>query len=96
MSTPTAPPVEQSPTAELIAQLQQLSPQQLAQVQTFVQFLLYQQEKKANPPISTPTKRTPGLHQGAVIYIADDFDDDLGDDFWLPDNDILLEEQEQK
>lgn len=81
----TAP---QASMAPLLTLLQQLPPERLPEVQTFVDFLLYQEQQE--PPQQAPAKRTPGLHQGAVFYMADDFDDYLGDDFWFPEDDILL------
>lgn len=35
------------------------------------------------PPLPCDSKRLLGLQRGAVQYIADDFDAQLGDDFWL-------------
>lgn len=35
------------------------------------------------PPLPSDSKRLLGLQRGAVQYIADDFDAQLGDDFWL-------------
>ncbi|MCA9979834.1 MAG: DUF2281 domain-containing protein [Anaerolineales bacterium] len=91
MTTPTLDKTQEkeAPAAELYQLLQQLTAPQLAQVQTFAEFLLHQQKKQTSPP-----QRTPGLHQGAVLYIADDFDDDLGDEFWFPEGDILTAETE--
>jgi prevent-host-death family protein len=45
---------------------------------------------RANKPVvklvaveSKPAKRIPGLHKGAVLYISEDFDAPLPDEFWL-------------
>lgn len=35
------------------------------------------------PPLPSDSKRQLGLQRGAVQYIADDFDAELGDDFWF-------------
>lgn len=35
------------------------------------------------PPAQSDSKRRLGLQRGAVVYIAKDFDAELGDDFWL-------------
>ncbi len=35
------------------------------------------------PSTAERKKRTPGLNKGSTIYVSDDFDDPLGDDFWL-------------
>ncbi|MCC6698345.1 MAG: hypothetical protein IT365_22160 [Candidatus Hydrogenedentes bacterium] len=37
------------------------------------------------PPPQSGSKRSLGLQRGAVVYIAADFDAELGDDFWLGD-----------
>jgi hypothetical protein len=37
------------------------------------------------PPPQSGFKRRLGLQRGAVVYIAADFDAELGDDFWLGD-----------
>ncbi len=34
------------------------------------------------PPLQPGSKRRLGLQRGAVVYIATDFDAELGDDFW--------------
>jgi hypothetical protein len=36
-------------------------------------------------PASEHKPRIPGLHKGSTIYMSEDFDDHLGDDFWLGD-----------
>lgn len=45
---------------------------------------------RANKPVaklvaieSKPKRRIAGLHKNNVIYISDDFDDPLPDEFWL-------------
>lgn len=45
---------------------------------------------RANKPVaklvaveSKPKKRQFGLHKGNVLYISEDFDDPLPDEFWL-------------
>lgn len=35
------------------------------------------------PPLPAGSKRCLGLQRGAVQFISDDFDAELGDDFWL-------------
>lgn len=35
------------------------------------------------PPAPSDVKRGLGLQRGAVRYIADDFDADIGEDFWV-------------
>ncbi|MEM8558407.1 MAG: toxin-antitoxin (TA) system antitoxin [Bacteroidota bacterium] len=39
------------------------------------------------PEPTPPKKRVAGLHKGAVLYMADDFDEPLPDSFWLGDED---------
>lgn len=34
-------------------------------------------------PLKQKRKRTPGLSKGAVTYISDDFDEALGEGFWV-------------
>ena len=34
---------------------------------------------------TNPKSRTPGLGKGSVLYVSDDFDEDLSDSFWLGD-----------
>lgn len=36
-----------------------------------------------SPHLQTDSKRSLGLQRGAIQFIADDFDAELGDDFWL-------------
>jgi prevent-host-death family protein len=45
---------------------------------------------RANKPVvklvamePKPVQRIPGLHKGTVLYISDDFDAPLPDEFWL-------------
>ncbi|MBI2431433.1 MAG: hypothetical protein HYV26_01005 [Candidatus Hydrogenedentes bacterium] len=47
------------------------------------QRLCIQVEPLDEPPSQFDSKRRLGLQRGAVIYIATDFDAELGDDFWL-------------
>lgn len=39
-------------------------------------------EPIGQPPSQSESKRRLGLQRGSVVYIADDFDAELGDDFW--------------
>ncbi|MEH2376357.1 type II toxin-antitoxin system VapB family antitoxin [Nostoc sp.] len=65
-------------TSQLIAKLQTLAPEQQQQVLDFVEFLA----QKYVQPQQTPQKRVLGLNQGK-IWISDDFNDPLPDEFWL-------------
>ncbi|MBD2412315.1 hypothetical protein FACHB389_24995 [Nostoc calcicola FACHB-389] len=65
-------------TSKLIAKLQTLAPEQQQQVLDFVEFL----SKKYHQPQKSPQKRVLGLNQGE-IWMSDDFNDPLPDEFWL-------------
>lgn len=73
---------------ELIQQCQALPPDLQRQVIDYVEFLrvkyLTPQEVKEQPDTSVAAKsqRTLGLHRGK-IWISDDFDAPLPDEFWL-------------
>jgi hypothetical protein len=47
------------------------------------QRLRIQVEPIDEPSLQSDSKRRLGLQRGAVIYIATDFDAELGEDFWL-------------
>ncbi|MBN3960597.1 DUF2281 domain-containing protein [Nostoc sp. NMS8] len=65
-------------TSKLIAKLQTLAPEQQQEVLDFVEFLV----QKYAQPQQPPQKRVLGLNQGK-IWISDDFNDPLPDEFWL-------------
>ncbi|MBN3872026.1 MULTISPECIES: type II toxin-antitoxin system VapB family antitoxin [unclassified Nostoc] len=65
-------------TSKLITKLQTLAPEQQQQVLDFVEFLA----QKYALPQQSPQKRVLGLNQGK-IWISDDFNDPLPDEFWL-------------
>ncbi|MEH2424596.1 MAG: DUF2281 domain-containing protein [Nostoc sp.] len=65
-------------TSKLIAKLQTLAPEQQQQVLDFVEFLA----QKYAQPQQPPQKRVLGLNQDK-IWISDDFNDPLPDEFWL-------------
>ncbi|MEH2280961.1 MAG: DUF2281 domain-containing protein [Nostoc sp.] len=68
-------------TSKLIAKLQTLAPEQQQQVLDFVEFLA----QKYAQPQQSPQKRVLGLNQDK-IWISDDFNDPLPDEFWLCEN----------
>jgi mRNA-degrading endonuclease RelE of RelBE toxin-antitoxin system len=73
-------------TSEVIAKLQSLAPEQQQQVLDFVEFLA----QKYNQPQKTkeiPKKRVPDLNKGQ-IWMSDDFNDPLPDEFWLGEGEI--------
>jgi hypothetical protein len=37
------------------------------------------------PTVDNPEPRILGLHAGSTVFVADDFDDELPDSFWLGD-----------
>jgi hypothetical protein len=65
-------------TSKLIAKLQTLAPEQQLQVLDFVEFLV-QKYPQTQQPLQ---QRVLGLNQGEV-WISDDFNDPLPDEFWL-------------
>ncbi|MCC5627772.1 DUF2281 domain-containing protein [Nostoc sphaeroides] len=65
-------------TSKLIAKLQTLAPEQQQQVLDFVEFLA----QKYAQPQQPPQKRVLGLNQDK-IWISDDFNKPLPDEFWL-------------
>ncbi|ALF54351.1 hypothetical protein ACX27_18320 [Nostoc piscinale CENA21] len=73
-------------TSELIAKLQTLAPEQQQQVLDFVEFLM---QKYAQPEKNqeTPQQRILGLNEGQ-IWMSDDFNDPLPDEFWMGEGEI--------
>ncbi|BAY07983.1 DUF2281 domain-containing protein [Calothrix sp. NIES-2098] len=65
-------------TSKLIAKLQNLAPEQQQQVLDFVEFLA----QKYPQPQELPQRRVLGLNQGE-IWMSNDFNDPLPDEFWL-------------
>lgn len=72
-----------------------LSPEQRHQVFDFVRLLSQQQKSDLKQPSAAPHRRIPDLDRGAVIWMSDDFDAPLGDDFWCGANDPLAMTPEQ-
>ncbi len=70
-------------TSELIAKLQTLAPEQQQQVLDFVEFLA----QKYTQSEQVPEQRILGLNQGE-IWMSDDFNDPLPDDFWLGEGEV--------
>lgn len=73
-------------TSELIAKLQTLPPEKLQQVLDFVEFLA-QKYTQPQETEQTPEKRVLGLNQGE-IWMSDDFNDPLPDEFWLGEGEV--------
>jgi mRNA-degrading endonuclease RelE of RelBE toxin-antitoxin system len=69
--------------SELIIKLQTLPPEQQQQVLDFVEFLV---QKYVQPP-EKPKKRVLGLHKGQ-IWMSNDFNEPLPDEFWLGEGEI--------
>lgn len=87
------------PGAEaLLKVLQKLTPDRQKQVFDFAEFLVQRQEKEngslTNAVDSQPRPRLLGLHTGQV-WISEDFDEPLPDEFWLGENDPLMMTDEQ-
>ncbi len=70
-------------TSELIAKLQTLAPEHQQKVLDFVEFLA----QKYTQPEQIPEQRILGLNQGE-IWMSDDFNDPLPDDFWLGEGEV--------
>ena len=68
---------------EIIAQLPRLSMAERAEVSQALTELGADQPDGVEPTVQPP--RVAGLHEGNVLYIADDFDAPLPDGFWLGD-----------
>ena len=82
---------------DVLAILQAMSPGQRQQVFDFVAFLAQRQEHCEGQPAETSSrpKRSRDLDRGAVVWISDDFDDSLSDEFWFGENDPLMMTTEQ-
>ena len=70
----------------ILTKVQVLPRAQQQQILDFAEFLIQKYECS-----NVPTQRVPDLHQGQV-WMSDDFDEPLPDEFWLGENDPLLEE----
>jgi Protein of unknown function (DUF2281) len=87
----------------VLATLQALSPAQRQLVFDFAEFLVQkqnaveQQLPKPAEAIKPPKKRKRirDLDAGAVVWISDDFDEPLPDEFWFGENDPLMMTPEQ-
>ena len=66
---------------EIITQLPRLSVAERAEVSQALTELAADQPDRMEPTVQQP--RVAGLHEGNVLYIADDFDAPLPDSFWL-------------
>ncbi|WP_256871915.1 DUF2281 domain-containing protein [Nostoc sp. TCL26-01] len=73
-------------STELIAKLQTLPAEQQQQVLDFVEFLV-QKYVQAQQPQQPPEKRVPDLNRGE-IWMSDDFNDPLPDEFWLGEGEV--------
>lgn len=76
---------------EMAILLQNLSPDLRQQVFDFAELLARRQDKTE---VVKP-KRIRDLNRGAVLWISDDFDDPLPDEFWFSDTDPLMMTDEQ-
>jgi hypothetical protein len=76
---------------EMAIVLQNLSPDLRQQVFDFAEFLAQRQDKTE---VVKP-KRIRDLNRGAVLWISNDFDDPLPDEFWFSDTDPLMMTSEQ-
>jgi len=79
---------------EVWAILQALLPEQRQQVFDFAEFLV--QKRGCSPAQPTGSQnRIRDLDRGAVVWISDDFDAPLLDEFWFGENDPLMMTDEQ-
>lgn len=76
---------------EMAILLQNLSPDLRQQVFDFAELLARRQDKTE----VVKRKRIRDLNRGAVLWISDDFDDPLPDEFWFSDTDPLMMTDEQ-
>ena len=77
---------------ELLAVLEQLSPELRQQVFDFAEFLVHRQDQvvEAQSVKAAKPKRIRDLDRGAVVWMSDDFDDPLPDELWFGENDPLM------
>ena len=74
-------------TNELIKELRNLPKEQLRHVFEQVGYVMHDQERHASMPREDETANglTPDLLRGTFPFIADDFDAELPEQFWLGD-----------
>jgi len=65
---------------DIAAKLQALAQQQNRSPEAILRDLL---ATVPTPPPDTPRPRIPGLNRGSTLYVSEDFDEYLGDDFWF-------------
>lgn len=90
MTAPMVPTTVVS--AQMLAVLEKLSPELLRQVFDFAEFLEHRQDQVAEAQLvkAAKPKRIRDLDRGAIVWMSDDFDDPLPDEFWLGENDPLM------
>ncbi|MCM1982996.1 DUF2281 domain-containing protein [Lyngbya confervoides] len=90
MTAPMVPSTVVSP--DLLAVLEQLSPELQQLVFDFAEFLVQRQDQVVEVQLvkAVKPKRIRDLDRGAVVWMSDDFDDPLPDEFWLGENDPLM------
>jgi Protein of unknown function (DUF2281) len=81
---------------QMLGVLEKLSPELRQQVFDFAEFLGQRQDRVVGDQLAQAVKppRVFGLHAGQV-WMSDDFDDPLPDEFWFGGNDPLMMTDEQ-
>lgn len=74
-------------TSELISKLQNLPVEQQQQVLDFIDFLADKYVQNSNKSQEQTKQRILGLHENQ-IWISDDFNEPLPDEFWLGEGEI--------
>lgn len=68
-------------TDKIITKLQTIPLEQQKQILDYIDSIVKESSLTSEKSQSSPKKRVLGLHQGK-IWISDDFNDPLPDDFW--------------
>ena len=72
--------------------LQALSSEQRREMFDFAEFLAMRSQKDAGESRLNQSKRCRDLDKGAVLWMSEDFDEPLPDEFWYGENDPLMME----
>lgn len=76
---------------QMLGVLEKLSPELRQQVFDFAEFLGLRQDQGGDQSAqAVKPKRIRDLDRGAVVWMSDDFDDPLPDEFWFGENDPLM------
>jgi Protein of unknown function (DUF2281) len=77
---------------QMLGVLEKLSPELRQQVFDFAEFLGQRQDQRGDDQSAQAVKpkRIRDLDRGAVVWMSDDFDEPLPDEFWFGENDPLM------